>query len=150
MASTLQKYLRSEYSHPVHGGVPSLLAVVSSPTQRPTRVHGSARSIFRDHPPHYRPKLNCPLQATLAMQCDRCEVSGPPGGRDYVATRPTCGPLLILSTALKRWESPSWQWLCSHPAHLLGTSHFVPRFEAYGIPKASGFMTPPCPLVGHL
>ena len=30
MASALQKYLRSEYSHSVHGGVSSLLAVVSS------------------------------------------------------------------------------------------------------------------------
>ena len=46
------------------------------PPTRPTRVQGSARSIFRDHPPHYRPKLNCPLQATLAMQCDGA-VAGP-------------------------------------------------------------------------
>ena len=38
------------------------------PPTRPTRMHCSARSIFRGHPPHYRPKLNCPLQATLAMQ----------------------------------------------------------------------------------
>ena len=30
MASALQKYLRSEYSHSVHGGVSSLLAVVST------------------------------------------------------------------------------------------------------------------------
>ena len=41
------------------------------PPTRPTRVHGSARFIFRDHPQHYRPKLNCPLQTTLAMQCNR-------------------------------------------------------------------------------
>ena len=33
MASALQKYLRSEYSHSVHGGVSSLLVVVSSPAQ---------------------------------------------------------------------------------------------------------------------
>ena len=41
------------------------------PPTRPTRVHSSARSIFRDHPQHDRPKLNCPLQTTLAMQCNR-------------------------------------------------------------------------------
>ena len=34
MASTLQKYLHSEYSHSVHGGVSSLLAVVSSPAHQ--------------------------------------------------------------------------------------------------------------------
>ena len=30
----------------------------------------------------------------------------PPGGRGYVATRPTCGPLLILPPALMRWGPP--------------------------------------------
>ena len=49
------------------------------PPTRPTRVHGSARSIFRDHSQHYRPKLNCPLQATLAMQCNGA-VAGPQWG----------------------------------------------------------------------
>ena len=34
MASALQKYLRSEYSHSVHGGVSSLMAVVSSPAHQ--------------------------------------------------------------------------------------------------------------------
>ena len=34
MANALQKYLRSEYSHSVHGGVSSLLAVVSSPAHQ--------------------------------------------------------------------------------------------------------------------
>ena len=34
-------------------------------------------------------------------------------GRDYVATRPTCGPPLILSPALKRWGPPRRQGLCS-------------------------------------
>ena len=34
MASVLQKYLRSEYSHSVHGGVSSLLGVVSSATHQ--------------------------------------------------------------------------------------------------------------------
>ena len=38
------------------------------PPTHPTRVHGSARSIFSDHPQHYRPTLKCPLQATLAME----------------------------------------------------------------------------------
>ena len=43
---------------------------------------------------------------------------GDPGGRGYVATRPTCGPLLILSPALKRWGPPTRQGLCSQSAHL--------------------------------
>ena len=34
MAGVLQTYLRSEYSYSVHGGVPSLLAVVSSPAHQ--------------------------------------------------------------------------------------------------------------------
>ena len=81
MASALQKYLRPEYSHSVHGGVSSLLVVVSSPAhQHPTRVHSSARSIFRDHPQHYRQKLIRPLQATLAMQGNGAVPGGRGGG----------------------------------------------------------------------
>ena len=62
------------------------------------------------------------------------------GGRGYVATLPACGPLLILSPALKRRGSPRRQGLCSHFAHLWATSDFVPRFEAEGIPEAAGVM----------
>ena len=36
----------------------------------------------------------------------------------YVATRPTCGPRLMLSPAVKCWEPPRRQGLCSHLAHL--------------------------------
>ena len=37
----------------------------------------------------------------------RSEAVGiPQGGRGYVASLPTCGPLLILPPALKRWGSP--------------------------------------------
>ena len=59
---------------------------------------------------------------------------GSSGGRGYVATLPTSGPLLILSPALKRGGSLRWQGLCSHLAHLWATSDFVPRSEAEGIP----------------
>ena len=47
---------------------------------------------------------------------------GPPGGRGYVATLPTCGPPLILPPALKRWGSPRRHGLCTHLAHLWATS----------------------------
>ena len=75
MASALQKYLRSEYSHSVHGAVSSLLAVVSSPTHQHTQhaVPGpSLGTIPNTNPnPNNRSKLNCPLQTTLAMQCNK-------------------------------------------------------------------------------
>ena len=51
--------------------------------------------------------------------------SEPLDGRDDGANPPTCGPLLMLSPALKRWGSLRRQGLCSHLAHL-GTSDFVP------------------------
>ena len=38
--------------------------------------------------------------------CGHCPSNRPPGGKGYVATLPTCGPLLILLPALKRWGSP--------------------------------------------
>ena len=50
----------------------------------------------------------------------------------YVATLPTCGPLLILPPALKRWGPPRRQGLCSHLAHVWATSDFAPRSEALG------------------
>ena len=59
----------------------------------------------------------------------------------YVATRPTCGPLLILSSSLKCWGRPRPQGLCSHPVHLQATSDFVPRFEAFGSPpRGKGYV----------
>ena len=92
----------------------------------------------------------------------------PPGGRGYVATLPTCGPLLILPPALKRWGTPRRQGLCTHLAHLWAPSdsslalkrwgprmrkglcrylaHFRatcdsdPCSEAVGIPQAAGVM----------
>ena len=36
---------------------------------------------------------------------------------EHLATLPTCGPLLILSPALRRWGPPRRQGLCSHLAH---------------------------------
>ena len=51
-----------------------------------------------------------------------------------MATLPTCGPLLIVPPALKRWGPPRRQWLCSHLAHLWATFDSTPRFEAVGTP----------------
>ena len=51
-----------------------------------------------------------------------------------MATLPTCGPLLILSPALKRWGPPRRQRLCSHLAHFWTTSDSVPRSESLGTP----------------
>ena len=50
----------------------------------------------------------------------------------YIATLPTCGPLLILPPALKRWGPPRRQGLCSHLARLWATSDFAPRSKAVG------------------
>ena len=65
---------------------------------------------------------------------------GPPGGRGYVATSPTCVPSLILPPALKRWGPPRQQELCSHLAHLWATCDSTPRSEAVGTPQAAGVM----------
>ena len=55
------------------------------------------------------------------VSCQRYEPREPTGAKGaewgYVATLPTCGPLLILLPALKRWRPPRWQGLCSHLAH---------------------------------
>ena len=77
------------------------------PPTRPTRVHGSARSIFRDHPPHYRPKLNCPLQATLAMQSDGA-VAGPHALPGLPSPRP--------SFAEAYWELRLWSSRSTRPS----------------------------------
>ena len=55
-----------------------------------------------------------------------------------MATLPTCGPLLILPPALKRWGPRRRQGLCSHLAHLSATSGSAPRSEAVGTPQAVG------------
>ena len=64
----------------------------------------------------------------------------PSDGRGYVATLPTCGPLLILSPALKGWGPPRRQELCSHLAHLWATSNSAARSQAVGTPQAAGVM----------
>ena len=60
------------------------------------------------------------------------------GGTGYVATLPTCGPLVILPPAVKRCGHPRREGLCSHLAHLFATSDFPPRFDAVGTPLAAG------------
>ena len=57
---------------------------------------------------------------------------------NYVATLPTCGPLVILPPTLKRWGHPRGQGLCSHLGHLWATSHSAPCSEAVGTPQAAG------------
>ena len=53
---------------------------------------------------------------------------------------PTCGPLLILSLALKQRGSPRRQGLCSRLTHKWATFDLVPRSGAEGIPEAAGVM----------
>ena len=64
----------------------------------------------------------------------RCEAVGTPGGSGYEANRPTCGPLLILPPAVKRWGPSRWQGLCSHLDHLWAAADSTPRSEAVGTP----------------
>ena len=60
-----------------------------------------------------------------------CRLSGPDRfRRGYVATRPTCGPILIVRPALKRWGPPRRQGLCSPPDQLLATSDSAPCSKA--------------------
>ena len=92
-------------------------------------------------------------------------VATPQAAGVYVATLPTCGPLVILPPALKRWGRPRRQGLYSHLAHLWATSDSAPRSEAVGTPLGGrGYVAtlPTCgplvilppalkrPLVGHL
>ena len=58
----------------------------------------------------------------------------------YVATVPTCWPLVILPPAVKRWGSLRRQGLCSHLAHLWATCDSATRSEALGTPWAAGFI----------
>ena len=53
----------------------------------------------------------------------------------YVATQPTCGPLLILPPAPKRWGPPNRRgFSCSREAQFWATSYFVCLSEAFGTP----------------
>ena len=83
------------------------------------------------------------------------EASGTPDGRFYVATEPTCGPLLILAPLLatREYAGVTYQF-----CPLLGpregsagaaTSDFVSRFEASGTPQTARVMKPLGSLVGH-
>ena len=62
----------------------------------------------------------------------------PRGGKGYVATLPTSGPLLSVPPASKRWGSPRLQGLRSHLAHKWAPSSSAPCSEAVGIPEAEG------------
>ena len=66
-----------------------------------------------------------------------------------MATRPTCGTLLILSPVVKHWGTLRRQGLCSHPPQLWVTCEFVGRCEVLGTPKVARVMWPHSPLVGH-
>ena len=68
-------------------------------------------------------------------------VGTPQGGRGYVATLPTCGPLLLPPPALKRWGPPRRQGLCSHLAHLWATSDSAPALKRWGPPRRQGFIS---------
>ena len=68
----------------------------------------------------------------------------------YVANLPTCVPLLILSPALKRWGSPKREASCSQAAHLQATADFVPRSKVLGTPHCgTGYLAnlPTCGLL---
>ena len=58
--------------------------------------------------------------------------------RGYAATWPTCGPLLILPSALKWLGPPMQQGLCSHVAHFWATSDPSRRSEEVGLPRRQG------------
>ena len=72
----------------------------------------------------------------------QCKAWAPRGGRGYVATLPTSGPLLILSPALKRRGSPRRQGLCSHLAHKWATWYSAARSKAYYRLRLNSVATP--------
>ena len=76
----------------------------------------------------------------LMLPPSRGSDGDPLGGKGYVATLPTCGPSLILAPAQKRRGTRRRQGLCSHLTHLWATSDAAPRSEAEGIPQAAGVM----------
>ena len=49
----------------------------------------------------------------------------------------TCGPLPILSLAMKPWGPPTRQGLGSHYAHMWAISAFVP-VQSMGTPEKAG------------
>ena len=59
-----------------------------------------------------------------------CCVEDLPHGQGYVASLPTRGPLLSLSTAWKRWGPHTRFGLRIQSAPLWATSDFVPRSAA--------------------
>ena len=84
-------------------------------------------------------------------------LSRPP--RD-LATRLTCGPILIKSPCVKRWgplviplpplkllRPPTHRDSCSRLVYLSAISDFVPRLESMRTPKAATVMWPVGPLV---
>ena len=103
-------------------------------------------------PPRY--KWLCSHLSHLWATSDsapRSEVLGVPlVGRGYVATLPTCGPLLILPPALKRWGPPRYKWLCSHLAHLWATSDAAPGSTTVAIPLGDRGYVATLPTCGPL
>ena len=86
----------------------------------------------------------CGQSAQLCITVDfvaRFEVlATPKDGTGYVANPPTCGPLLALSPALKRWGAPIRQGLSSQAAQLWVAANFLPRSKMLGSPHAAGVM----------
>ena len=100
----------------------------------------------RSHPTPPLPPLQFPPWAT-SNSVPRSEVLGtPPGGRGYVAIPPTCGPLLILSPALKRCRPPT-----RYMANLPTCGPLVilsPALKRWGPPRSYIANLPTCgPLV---
>ena len=65
-----------------------------------------------------------------------------PNGRGYVAHVPFRGPPLILSPAVKHWEPPRRQGLCSRSTHLWATSDLALRRHAWRPPRSHGLCSP--------
>ena len=63
----------------------------------------------------------------------------PVDGTGFVVNPPSCGPLLSLSRALKRWGPFRRSGLCPPSAHMWVVADFVPCFEALGTPRMAGF-----------
>ena len=102
------------------------------PPTRPTRVHGSARSIFGNHPQHYWPKLNYPLQATLAMQCNGA-VASPHALPGLPSPRPT-------------WELRMWYAIAFCALrHLWRARSALPSLHGRGTPRPVALGPTPLP-----
>ena len=66
------------------------------------------------------------LWATFDSPPHSKAVGTPLGGKGYVATQPSCGPLVIVPSAVRRWGPPKRQELSSHPPHLWATFDSAP------------------------